>query len=57
MISLEADMANRKASVWLYVKTPAGWRYCKPVVGRNNKLKLGWAHVNSHEEYHPEAFW
>ncbi|HTR24503.1 MAG TPA: site-specific integrase [Terriglobales bacterium] len=48
-------MANHKASVWLYVKTLAGWRYCKPVVGRNNKLKPGWAHVNSREEHHPDA--
>jgi len=44
-------MANRKASIWLYVKTPAGWRYCKPVIGKNNKSKPGWAHVNSHEEH------
>jgi integrase len=55
MIALEAVMANRKASLWLYVKTPAGWRYCKPVVGKNNKPKPGWAHVNSHEEHHPKA--
>ena len=48
-------MANRKASIWLYVKTPAGWRYCKPVIGKNNRIKPGWAHVNSHEENHPEA--
>src|SRR5579864_1502838 len=43
-------MANRKASIWLYVKTPAGWRYCKPVIGKNKGIKPGWAHVNSHEE-------
>jgi integrase len=55
MIAAEAVMANRKASIWLYVKTPAGWRYCKPVTGKNNKIKPGWAHVNSHEEHHPDA--
>ena len=48
-------MANRQASIWLYVKTPAGWRSCKPVIGKNNKPKPGWAHVNSHEEHHPDA--
>jgi integrase len=55
MIAAEAVMANRKASIWMYVKTPAGWRYCKPVIGKNNKPKPGWAHVNSHEEHHPDA--
>lgn len=48
-------MANRKASIWLYCKTPAGWRYCRPVYGRNNKIKPQWAYVNSHEEHHPNA--
>ena len=55
MIAAEAVMANRKASTWMYVKAPVGWRYCKPVVGKNNRIKPGWAHVNSHEENHPEA--
>ena len=55
MIAPEAIMANRKASVWLYCKTSAGWRYCKPVIGKNNKPKPGWALVNSHEEHHPNA--
>ncbi len=48
-------MANRKASIWLYCKTPAGWRYCRPVYGRNNKIKPQWAYVNSHEEHCPNA--
>ena len=34
-------MANRKASTWMYVKAPVGWRYCKPVVGKNNRIKPG----------------
>jgi hypothetical protein len=55
MIAPWGAMANRKASIWLYCKTPAGWRYCRPVYGRNNKIKPQWAHVNSHEQHHPNA--
>lgn len=32
-------MANRRASVWAYKKVDGRWRYCKPVYGRNNKIK------------------
>ena len=28
-------MANRKVSVWKYVKVGSRWKYCKPVYGRN----------------------
>ena len=48
-------MANRKANIWMYCKTPSGWRYCRPFTGRNGKIKPGWACVNSHAEHHPEA--
>lgn len=32
-------MANRKASIWTYKKVDGKWRYCKPLIGRNNKIK------------------
>jgi integrase/recombinase XerD len=48
-------MPNRKASVWKYVRVEGKWRYCRPVVGKNNKIKPDWVHVNSHEEHHPEG--
>lgn len=48
-------VANRKASVWLYVRTPNGWRYCRPVVGKNHKVRPQWAHVNGHDEFHRDA--
>jgi len=32
-------MANRKGSIWTYKKVDGRWRYCKPLVGRNNKIK------------------
>src|SRR5258708_4170666 len=47
-------MANRKASVWTYKKVDGSWRYCKPLVGKNNKIKpepgvvyyVGWYRKN-----------
>jgi len=32
-------MANRKASIWLYAKVDGKWKYRRPAVGRNNKIK------------------
>jgi hypothetical protein len=32
-------MANRKASIWTYKKVDGRWKYCKPLYGRNNKIK------------------
>ena len=32
-------MANRKASIWTYKKVDGKWKYCKPLYGRNNKIK------------------
>lgn len=32
-------MANLRCSIWVYRKIEGKWRYCKPAVGRNNKLK------------------
>src|SRR5271169_3617121 len=48
-------MANRKVSVWKYVKVGKRWKYCKPVMGRNNKIKPHWALVNGKPEQHPEG--
>ena len=36
-------MANRRASIWMYVKVGGRWRYVNPVVGKNNKLRPGYA--------------
>ena len=48
-------MANRKVSVWKYVKVGKRWKYCKPVMGRNHKFKPHWAMVNGKPEHHPEG--
>ena len=50
-------MANRTASIWLCCKTEKGWRYCRPLVGRNRKIRPGWALVKSVEQHFPEAFY
>jgi integrase/recombinase XerD len=49
------SMANRKVSVWKYVKVGSRWKYSKPVMGRNHKPKPHWAMVNGKPEYHPEG--
>jgi len=48
-------MANRKVSVWKYVKVGKRWKYCKPVMGRNHKPKPHWAMVDGKPEHHPEG--
>jgi hypothetical protein len=48
-------MANRKVSIWLHCKTVKGWRYCRPVHGKNNKIKPGYAWVNGAEQHFPDA--
>ena len=48
-------MANRKVSVWKYVKVGNRWKYCKPVDGRNNKIKPHWALVDGKPEHYPEG--
>jgi integrase/recombinase XerD len=48
-------MANRRVSVWKYVKIGNNWRYCKPVVGTNNKIKPHWVYVKGVPEEHPEG--
>jgi hypothetical protein len=48
-------MANRKISIWLHVKTEKGWRYCRPVYGKNNKLKPWQAWIGGKEVHVPGA--
>jgi integrase len=48
-------MANRKVSIWLHCKTAKGWRYCRPVYGKNNKIKPGYAWVDGDERHFPDA--
>jgi hypothetical protein len=48
-------MANRKVSVWKYVKVGNRWKYCRPVDGRNNRIKPHWVFVNGKPEHHPEG--
>ena len=33
---------NRRVSVWKYVRIGKKWRYCKPAVGKNGKIKPEW---------------
>ena len=48
-------MANRKVSIWKYVLTAKGWRYCRPVIGRNGKIKPDFVIVNGQPEQHDEG--
>jgi integrase len=48
-------VANRRVSVWKYVKVGKNWRYCKPVYGANNKIKPNWVYVKGVPEEHPEG--
>ena len=48
-------MANKKVSIWLHCKSAKGWRYCRPVYGKNNKIKPGYAWVDGAEQHFPEA--
>jgi integrase len=46
---------NRRVSVWKYVRIGKKWRYCKPAVGKNGKIKPDWVIVRGREEHHPEG--
>ena len=48
-------MGLTRFSIYKYVRTSNGWRYCKPVYGRNNKLKPDAVLVDGKEEAHPEG--
>jgi hypothetical protein len=55
MLAASAGMANRKVSIWMYVRVGDRWRYAKPVEGRNHKLKPGWCVVNGVEHHNPRG--
>jgi hypothetical protein len=42
-------------SIYKYVRTTKGWRYCKPIYGRNKKLKPDTVLLDGREEVHPEG--
>ncbi|MGA8309410.1 MAG: hypothetical protein WB755_05235 [Terriglobales bacterium] len=46
---------NRRASIWKYVRAGTAWRYCKPVVSANGKIKPDYVLVNGVQEHHPEG--
>jgi integrase len=48
-------MANRRVSVWKYVRIGTNWRYCKPAHSANNKIKPDVVLVNGSPEHHPEG--
>ena len=48
-------MANRKATIWKYVKIGENWRYCKPVVAANGAIKPHWVLVDGRPEEHKEG--
>jgi integrase len=50
-----AAMANRRVSVWKYVRLGPNWRYCKPAYSANHKIKPDVVIVNGGHVYHPEG--
>lgn len=48
-------MTNRKVSIWKYVKTPNGWRYCRAVVGSNNKVRPNFVLYQQRLQEHSEG--
>jgi hypothetical protein len=48
-------MGFAKFSIYKYVRTGIGWRYCKSVYGKNNKLKPDAVVIGGKEEAHPEG--
>jgi len=44
-----------KSTIYIRVQAPAGWRFVKPVVAKNYRLKPLNAIVNSQAEEHPEG--
>jgi len=47
---------NRRVSVWKYVRLKNGrWRYCKPALSKNGKIRPDWVIVKGKAEHHPEG--
>src|SRR5207253_4452083 len=44
---------NRRVSVWKYVRLKNGrWRYCRPAVAKNGKIKADWVIVKGKHQRH-----
>ena len=50
-------MTNRKVSIWKYVKTPNGWRYCRAVLGSNNKVRPDLVLYKKQVQEHSEGYY
>lgn len=48
-------MANRKVSLWKYVRIDGKWRYCKPAIGKNHKVRPHWVIFKGKAEEHREG--
>jgi hypothetical protein len=47
---------NRRVSVWKYVCLKnGGWRYCKPTLAKNGKIRSDLVIVKGEAEHHPEG--
>ena len=42
-----------KVSIYIRIKTAAGWRYAEPVVSGNNRLKPQCARIDGQEQHCP----
>jgi hypothetical protein len=50
-------MAHKTASIWKYVHTTNGWRYCKPVMRANSKIDPRRVFVGGNIEEYPLEHW
>jgi integrase len=50
-------MAHRKVSIWKYVKTENGWRYCRAVIGSSNKIRPNFVWYKKRVEEHSEGYY
>lgn len=48
-------MANKRVSIWKYVKIAGRWRYCRPAQSPNGRIKPDVVIVNDSHQYHPEG--
>jgi hypothetical protein len=48
-------MGLARYSIYKYVKTARGWRYCRPAYSANHKIKPHVVLVDGKEEPHPEG--
>jgi hypothetical protein len=44
-----------KVSIYIRIKTAAGWRYAEPVISGNNRLKPQCARIDGQEQHCPEG--